>query len=237
MAVQSETELYLPVKRYLETLGFEVKSEVNSCDIVALRDGEETPVIVELKRTFNLALLFQGIERLKLSDRVYLAVERNRKKSGAQNQRWGDIERLCRMLGLGVMTVTMYKTKPALVEVLCEPAPYTPRLSKGRSAKLLNEFRERSGDYNVGGSTKRKLMTAYREKALHCAAMLAEHGPLSPRKLRELTGNAKMSELLQNNYYGWFERVERGIYRLTPQGEAALAENAAVVEARVSTLS
>ena len=35
-----ETTLYPTVKRFLEELGFQVKGEVNGCDIVAVRDGE-----------------------------------------------------------------------------------------------------------------------------------------------------------------------------------------------------
>ncbi|WP_025720568.1 DUF2161 family putative PD-(D/E)XK-type phosphodiesterase, partial [Paenibacillus sp. 1-18] len=36
--------------------------------------------------------------------------------------------------------------------------------------------------------------------------------------------------VLQHNYYGWFERVARGRYKLTPFGEAALSEYAAVLQ-------
>src|SRR5215475_6370481 len=42
---QSETSLYGPVKRYLETLGYAVKGEVCGCDLVAIR-GDEPPVVV-----------------------------------------------------------------------------------------------------------------------------------------------------------------------------------------------
>ena len=35
-----ETSLYPAVKRFLEAAGFEVKGEVNGCDILALRHGE-----------------------------------------------------------------------------------------------------------------------------------------------------------------------------------------------------
>jgi hypothetical protein len=47
---RSETSLYRPVKRYLETLGFTVKGEVCGCDLVAVR-GDEPPIVVigELK--------------------------------------------------------------------------------------------------------------------------------------------------------------------------------------------
>ncbi len=45
-----ETALYLPVKRFLENLGFTVKGEVGGCDLVAL-SGDEPPIVVigELK--------------------------------------------------------------------------------------------------------------------------------------------------------------------------------------------
>ncbi len=49
MAIKSETELYAPVKAYLEQLGYEVRGEVRHCDLVAVRE-EEPPLIVELKK-------------------------------------------------------------------------------------------------------------------------------------------------------------------------------------------
>jgi hypothetical protein len=39
-----ETALYAPVKRFLESLGFDVKGEICGCDLVALRD-DEPPVV------------------------------------------------------------------------------------------------------------------------------------------------------------------------------------------------
>jgi hypothetical protein len=64
-----ETSLYLPVKRFLESLGFEVKGEICSCDLVAIR-GEEPPLVVigELKLGFNLELVLQGINRMAACD-------------------------------------------------------------------------------------------------------------------------------------------------------------------------
>ncbi|MWC26865.1 DUF2161 family putative PD-(D/E)XK-type phosphodiesterase [Paenibacillus sp. MMS18-CY102] len=236
MAVKEEAELYEPVKRYFEAQGYEVKGEVLHCDLVAIRQHtgdhsaeEEEMLIVELKRTFNLALLLQGVERLRINNRVMLAVERNRKKSGAVNQRFGEITELCRMLGLGLMTVTLFKTKPALVELLCEPGdPPRARYRAKKHDRLVREFRERSGDYNVGGTTKVKRMTAYREKCLRLANSLRQ-GPASPASLARLTANSKAGDMLRINYYGWFERAERGIYRLTAAGEAALAEHNDIV--------
>ncbi|GGF97340.1 DUF2161 domain-containing phosphodiesterase [Paenibacillus abyssi] len=229
MAVKQEAELYGPVKSFFEQRGYEVKSEIMHCDLVAIKpDGEM--LIVEMKKTFNLALLLQGVERLRICDYVVLAVERNRKKSGSHNQRFGDLAELCRMVGLGLMTITFFKTKAPLIEMLCEPGELPRKLRRPtRQSRMIQEFKERSGDYNVGGITGHKLVTAYREKALHCACALQEHGQLAPRQVAQLTGNKRAAELLRNDYYGWFERVERGVYRLREAGVDALITYADIV--------
>jgi hypothetical protein len=69
-----ETSLYRPVKVFLEGLGFVVKGEVRDCDLVALK-GDNLPAIVicELKLTFNLELILQGVDQATASDEVWLA--------------------------------------------------------------------------------------------------------------------------------------------------------------------
>src|SRR3546814_8044513 len=67
-----ETDLAAPVVAFLAGQGYAVKSEVGACDLVAVRDGEP-PVVVELKRRFSLDLLLQGVDRLAMTDAVYLA--------------------------------------------------------------------------------------------------------------------------------------------------------------------
>lgn len=235
MAVQYETELYSPVKAFFEQRGFEVKAEVKHCDLVGVRADQAEPLIVEMKKTFNLSLLLQGMQRLKLSPLVYLAVERNRSKRGAVNQRWGELTALCSQLGLGLITVTFYKTKAPLIDVLCEPAAAiipasgravsSARRSGIRRQRLLKEFDERSGDYNTGGSSGRQLMTAYREKAIRVAAALRSSGEASPATLARQTGVGSAAAIMQKNYYGWFERLSRGKYILTIKGVEALTEH------------
>ena len=221
MPIQSETELYEPIKQFMEKQGYIVRSEIKHCDMVAIR-GDEPLVIIELKKTFNLPLVIQGMDRLQNTDYVYLATEQKIKGPAPYNLHWSDIQRLCRMLGMGLITVKFYKTKKPLVEVQCEPTAYVPRKSAKRTSAIMNEFRERSGDYNVGGSSKRKLVTAYREKALQCASLMKLHGPLTTKQLREMTGNSKIIGILQKNYYLWFQRVQRGSYGLSQQGEVDL---------------
>ena len=58
-----ETDLYEPLKSYLENQNYEISSEVNNCDMVARRDEEI--IIVELKTRFSLDLVYQAVRRLK----------------------------------------------------------------------------------------------------------------------------------------------------------------------------
>ena len=57
-----EADIYPALKAFLEAQGYEVKAEIGACDILALR-GDEPPVVVEMKLTFSLALVMQGVAR------------------------------------------------------------------------------------------------------------------------------------------------------------------------------
>lgn len=225
MGTRRETDLYLPVKRFLAEQGFEVKGEVNGCDMVAVR-GEDL-VVVELKVAFNLALVLQGVERQRSADLVYVAVEAPRTTRG--EVRWNEIQRLCRRLDLGLLTVSFAAHREPRVEVICEPGPYQPKRDTKTRGRLLKEFRLRSGDYNTGGANRRPLVTAYRESALLVAEHLRRYGPSQPKAIKAATGCDKAAMILQKDYYGWFQRVEPGVYQLSLGGEKALQTYADVV--------
>ncbi|MDJ0946765.1 MAG: DUF2161 family putative PD-(D/E)XK-type phosphodiesterase [Kiloniellales bacterium] len=226
-----ETDLYPPIKRFLEGQGYEVKGEVADCDVVACREGED-PVVVELKTAFSLPLVFQGVRRQALTDWVYLAVAQPEAGAGARSWRRQsrDIVKLCRRLGLGLMTVAPAAGAPGLVEVHLDPAPYRPRKSPQRRGRLLREFQRRVGDPNCGGSSKRRLVTAYRQDALRCAVYLDGRGPAKLAEIRAATGVTGAARMLQRDVYGWFQRVERGVYAVTPLGRRALAVYAEALE-------
>jgi hypothetical protein len=209
-----ETALYAPVKGHLEALGFVVKGEVCGCDLVALR-GDEPPIVVvgELKLVFNLELVLQGINRSSACDEVWLAVRLARRSGRERDPR---VHKLCRFLGFGLLAVS----STGRVEVLVEPRPWRPRRDPRRRARLVAEHRRRLGDPAPGGSVKAPIMTAYRQQALACAASLAE-GPRRTSEIRVTVPNAP--KILLRNVYGWFARIERGVYALTPEGTSALA--------------
>ena len=216
----TEATLYQPVKTFLEGCGYEVKGEVCGCDLVARR-GDEPPVIVELKLRFSLALVLQGIDRLRITERVYLAVPRPPYRARGLSPEAPPVRRLCRRLGLGLMIVGRRGDSVAILE---EPGPYRPRPARRRVLRLADEFARRQGDLNVGGRTRAPIVTAYRQDALRCARALAEAGPMRLRELRALTGVADAAPILQRNVYGWFARQSRGTYGLTEPGHAALLQ-------------
>jgi hypothetical protein len=209
----AETALYPSVKRFLEGQEFEVKGEMQGCDVVAVQKGEPTRLaIVEMKLGLNLELLLQVVDRMRVADELWLAVP----ATGRGRDRDPRMHGLCRLLGIGLMAV--HRTRDR-VEVLVRPGPYRPRPDKPRRQRLLAEHGNRKGDPTPGGSTRQPVMTAYRQQALACAMTLREN-PQRPRDLRHIS--ARAGRILLSNVYGWFQRTERGVYGLTPLGEAAV---------------
>ncbi len=205
-----ETDLYLPLKKFLEHQGFEVKAEIHGCDVIAMR--EDAPLlIVELKRGLTLQLIYQAVDRLALSETVYIAIARPKRAVPSE------AVKLCRRLGLGLMVIA----KSGSLEVLAEPVPYRPRPAVTRQAKLLKEFKSRKGDPNLGGSTRTKLMTAYKQDALRCLSFIQNGGPAKVSTIRGATRVDRAAAIFHSNYYGWFERLSRGVYGLTASGHAA----------------
>lgn len=215
-----ETDLYEPIRDHLEALGYEVRAEVNHCDITA-RKGDDL-IVIELKRQFGTKLLTQAIERQRISGSVYVALP-GPAYEGRRRQR--DVRRLLRRLELGLILVLPDGREPQ-VEVVLHPLPFERKRSGAARRGVLSEMAHRPGGYNEGGSAGVKLMTAYRKSAVRIACYLNELGPLSPKQLRDLGTGPKTQSILYSDFYGWFQRVGRGVYAITRQGRAALKEYA-----------
>jgi hypothetical protein len=209
-----ETTLYLPIKNFLEKAGYTVKGEIGGCDLLALSDGEPPLVVIcELKLSFNLELVLQAVDRAAASDEVWLAARISSKGKGRERDR--RFRDLCRRLGFGMLGVSDLGT----VDVLVSPCSPMPRKNPRRRTRLVNEHKRRQGDPMAGGGSRMPVMTAYRQRALACAAAL-EAGPQRPRDIRALAADA--AKILLDNVYGWFERIDRGVYALSEPGRQAL---------------
>lgn len=216
-----EVDLYDPVKTYFTKLGYAVYGEVKDCDVVAIKD--ESLVIVELKLTMNITLLMQAAKRQRVTEEVFIAVPRP--NYSLRSRKWQDLCYLIRRLALGLILVS-FDGDEGHAEVVIQPSSFDRKksmgLSKKRRANLIKETEGRSGDYNIGGSRQTEIISAYKETCIFIACCLQKWGPLSPKMLREIGTGEKTSSILNKNYYGWFNRVERGVYELNEQGKENL---------------
>ena len=211
-----ETDLYEPIRTFLEEEGYQVQAEVKGCDIAAVKDGQL--VIVELKKSFSLKLVYQGLERQSLTDQVFVAIPRPKK--GAREKSWKDMVKLLKRLELGLLTVAL-DSPLQTVDVVLEPSDSLAWKNRKKREKVRAELEKRQVDANVGGMTRRKIMTAFREKSIRVACLLEKEGQLSLAEFRE-RGLEDCVGLLSKNYDKWFKRVEKGVYALSEKGKEAL---------------
>ncbi|MCX7787299.1 MAG: DUF2161 family putative PD-(D/E)XK-type phosphodiesterase [Spirochaetes bacterium] len=212
-----EIDLYAPLEKFLTEHGYIVHAEVVLSDISATKEG--VLLVVEVKLRFNLDVILQAIERQRAADAVYIAIPIHNFRR--HPRRWKAIRSLCSRLGIGILFVRFVEGRAPEVEV----ALHRRDVSKGNSkAKLLflKEIEGRGTNRNIGGSSRVPLYTAYRKEALRIAQCLVEHGPLSPQQLRALGCVPSTGSILLKNYYGWFERISRGVYQLNEKGKKAL---------------
>ena len=214
-----EIDLYKPIQTYFLREGYEVYGEVKDCDIVAVKDEEL--VVIELKLTLSVDLLIQAAKRQRITDKVYVAIPKP--KHRLNSKRWTEKCHLIRRLELGLIVVSS-PGKRGRAEIIFEPTPFIRRKNKRKRDSIMKEINGRSADYNVGGSNRTKIMTAYKENCIQIACYLENLGPLSPKMLNQLGSGKNTSSVLTKNYYGWFERIKRGIYVITEKGKEEIKE-------------
>jgi len=216
---RQESDLYEPIKTHLKTLGYEVKGEIKDCDIVA-KKGDNV-VIIELKLSLNITLLLQAVDRFNLSDTVYIAVP---KQCGIYKKQSKQVKKLIKRLGIGLIVVDFQKTQQ-YVEVVSDPQDYAPRINKRKQSGLLKEFNLRIGDTKKGGSTRSKAgLTAYRQRCIRVAEYLTRHPTAKGAEINKAIDEPQATLFLRNDYYGWFDKVERGIYQLSDKGKQELPD-------------
>lgn len=224
-----EVDLYKPIQKYFVKEGFEVYGEVNDCDIAMVKG--DAVVVVELKLTLNVQLLIQATKRQKLTDLVYIAIPKP--SFSRRSKRWTDLCHLIKRLELGLIVVS-FSGRGKRVEVMFDPVPFdrarSMRQNKRKREALMKEMDGRSSDVNLGGSSRVKIRTAYKESCVQIACLLERFGPLSPKALREFGTGEKTSSILTKNYYRWFERVKRGTYVISDKGKKELLEHQELVE-------
>lgn len=216
-----ERDLFGPVKEYFEKQGYICDGEVEDIDLY-MEKGEEH-VAVELKVDLDFKALRQAALRQKYVETVYIAVF---KPKSLRNTTYRDKLYLLKRLGIGLLLVSK---KSLEVQVANEPVvtelSVYQKQNQNKKKKLIAEFSKRRTKNNVGGVRGEKLISAYREDALLVLDTCAElGGEVKGREVRKLCNIEKTADILRSNYYGWFEKIETGVYRVTDAGYAALEE-------------
>ncbi len=215
-----ESDLFPPVQRLFEDLGYTVHAEVKNCDVTATKDREL--IVIELKKNLTTRLLAQAVSRQKTGADVYVAVP---KPKNYQPRSFRDTLYLLKKLELGLIFVNLLEGN-SFAEVALDPAPFPGvRVDSRKKARLQKEIESRSVELNQGGVTRRKLITAYTERCIHMACALQKFGEMSPKALSLLgIAHKDVVNALRGNHYGWFYKVEKGVYALTLKGRQELLE-------------
>ena len=214
-----ESDLFDPVKRLFCAMGYKVNAEVLDCDITALKDDEL--IIIELKRSLSVALLSQALERQKTGAKVYIAVPKPKKYSPRS---FRDTLYVIKKLELGLIFVTIKDTDCSFAEIIHSPESFSPvRENKKIRAKIIQEINGRAIDTNIGGVTQRKIATAFTEKNIYAACIIELYETASPKQIKEITG-FDCGGFLRANYYGWFNKIEKGIYSITDKCRRDLSD-------------
>lgn len=214
-----EEELYPPVRDLFEKRGYRVNAEVIDCDMTAVKDDEF--IIVELKKNLSVALLSQGIKRQKTGADVYIAVPKPKQYSF---KKFRDTFSVIKKLELGLIFVSL-RGSHSFAEIVFAPKPYSfTRKNTQKRREIMNEINGRTIDTNTGGVTGTKIVTAYTEKCIHIACILDMYGDLSPKQVRDKGGADNAQLILSRNVFGWFKKIDKGLYGITDDGRRGLLE-------------
>lgn len=207
--IKSETELYAPVQQYFADLGFKVNAEVRDCDVVATKD--DITVICELKRGFTIELMYQIVNRKKMTPYVYAVIPRPKRMNGRAFRKKLD---LLKALDCGLLVV-LNSTKR--VDLVLEPRGEDTDAKKIRRKGIEKEVSVRKMSLNIGGQNKRKIVTAHRESVIAALCYIEKYGQIRTKDCKQ-----NIKNVLQKNHYNWFVRVDRGVYTMNEHGRKAL---------------
>ncbi len=211
-----EYEMFPMIKSYFESMGYKVNAEVKNCDVTAVR-GEEL-VIVEMKTSLNVTLLYQALERKKITPNVYIAVPKPKKNFRKSIQK---MKELLSKLQVGLLIIDVINK--ACVSYLEPSEDKSQRENKVKKAKIVKEISKREIDENIGGVTKTKILTAHKELGIALCVVIEKEGVVTTKTLREKYDFDKdVSKYLYINFYRWYRKVGTATYELSTEGKLLL---------------
>ena len=212
MSEFKESDMYEPVVKMLEEMGYSVRGEVKSCDITAAKDGEI--IVIEMKKSFTMKLVYQIIDRQTFAKNVYACIPRSEKMPN-------DMMRLLKRLDAGLITVAL-DSPLKFAQIVFEPSGMKKITNRQKKKAVEKEAISRTADLNTGGAARVKLVTAYREKSIELLCLCNKMGKLSKNDLITAGFEEKAYSILYMNYYRWFKKEGRAVYSVSNEGKNAL---------------
>ncbi len=209
--IKAEKELYLPTRHFFEKQGFSVDGEVKNCDLVAIKN--DIVVVAELKKTFNISLVYQLMERKNITPYVYAVIFRPK---NFRDNKTKQMLKLVKLLGVGLLVVS---DASGIIEEIVAPNNDISNIKVNTKKRNIvsKEFNKREFRENTGGVNRKKILTAYRENSIAALCVADTYSVVETRKVKD-----KIKKAVQSNYYDWFYRIKIGVYGATEKGLQAM---------------
>lgn len=219
MKIKKETDLFPHIKQYFEKEGYQVNAEVASFDVVLSKtiDEQIQVIIIECKLSFNISLVFQAMEAQRVADFVYMAVP------VVPDKKLHKIIHLAKNMGLGLILVAE-TGRPIIAVTEQDVEAYQAYRIKVKRDRIEKEISTRRFDKNIGGSTKTKILTAFKEKSVQIAIMLEDGEKNTTTLIKKYNCPKETTQILYTNRLGWFQRMGRASYKLTRLANTSLKD-------------
>ena len=155
--IKYETDLYLPVQHFFSELGYKVDAEVK---IAILLQQKRIQLLYEFKRGFTIELVYQLVNRKKMTPYVYAVIPRPKNMRSSTFRKKLDV---LRALECGLLVV-LNSTKR--VDVILEPKGKDTSVKQEYRKGIVKEVNVRKMALNLGGQTRRKIVTAHKESLI-----------------------------------------------------------------------
>ncbi|MFV0520136.1 MAG: DUF2161 family putative PD-(D/E)XK-type phosphodiesterase [Lachnospirales bacterium] len=212
-----EKDLFPIIKDYFEKKGYKVNAEVRNCDVVVQK--ENYFAIIELKLALNITLIHQALNRLTITENVYIAIKKPKKNYFKERQK---MLRLVKRLNIGLIVINP-DIKENKLEILFNPKDIDTTPPKTKKGELVKkEISGRKLDLNKGGVNKTKLLTAYKDLSIRIACICEIYTIVNVKFLKENFDIDNAYSILYNNFHGYFIRYGNGDYGISDKGLTAL---------------
>ncbi len=208
-----EKDLFPIVKKYFEGLDYKVNAEVKDCDVVLTKDNIIT--VVELKINLNITAVYQALDRQKITDSVYIAIQKPKRYSTKELSK---MKNLLKRLNIGFILIDI---KNDTLQIILEPTIGKQKNNK-LTKKIAKEIEGRTLDTNIGGTTQVKQMTAYKDFSIKLACFMEHYSIVNHSFLKKNFGIENSYHVMYNNFYGYYTKYGNGDFGLSHKGEEML---------------